>query len=119
MSRPDWSCPGLVAALERWSRRDPAARRSAPAEPPRRPVEHRPGALGAWGPLVGQPCSPALQAPAEPTGLEPAVLVAAPVPAEPRRLEVDVPPSASVPAEPGPRPCPRCGKVRCFCRVRR
>jgi hypothetical protein len=114
----DWKCPALAAALERWNRRDPAARRAPPAEPPRRAAEHRPGALGAWGPLVGQPCPPAPPVPAEPPRLERVVPPAAPVPAEPPRLERAVPPAAPVPAE--PRPCPRCGKLkRCFCGIPR
>lgn len=129
MSRVNWTCPALVAALERWNRRDPAARRPAPAEP-RRAAEHRPGALGAWGPLVGQPCPPAPAEPAEPPRLESAVLeaapvpLAAPVPAEPPRLEVVTSARRSEHAQTAmidtPRPCPRCGKfARCFCRVPR
>lgn len=112
----DWTCSALAAALERWNRRDPAARRAPPAEPSRRAAEHRPGALGVWGPMVGKPCPPA---PAEPALLEAApVPPAAPVPAQPPRLELAVPPAAPVPAE--PRPCPRCGKLkRCFCGIPR
>jgi len=134
--RIDWREPPaeLRESLARWEARDPAGRRLAALRDGRDPAGRRlaalrdenvfgpaprellPGGLGALGPFLAMMCPPppAAAVPAQPLSPEPRAEVppAAAVPAQPRRPEprAEVPPADL---------CPRCGKPRCFCRVRR